>query len=496
MCCWTRRGSCHLPSYSWQVTAALQLRSLLVRYRLCFEHCPGPSPVFPYWYLGDAFSCGSRGLSSPLCDGSPRSSAGKWHAPGQPSPALQPQIRNAARLRTWTQPGLAGSSAFAEPNSSFVLQCSRSMWKHNVLLDSLQWTTWIVWMKVENRWRSTTCVIGWTRPRDRLGQAVLPPWTTQKIIMCSVILKDRKHHKNMWMQWMVMLTYSIVYYISIDFFCTHDWVLYPTNNISFGLYYRQPPISMFWDEDGAFVSKCDGALRSKFRHLARLKPIESGLNSCSSFAYIKFFRSVYRDTGLSVYRYVSRPQNTGTPRCTGESRHPYLESRQYKITANHFGLSSVFTKLLMKWNSRSLCQRLRWHQDSQTLHDDVIKWQHFPCYWPFVRGIHWSLVNSHHKGQWLGALMFVLIWAWTHSWVNNWAADDLRYHYDHYDVTVMKEWVGETCSQKRYQGSSKAQSVCVCVWFSLLNCITEKESHWRCKYMLMGKCKKDITPVH
>ena len=27
-------------------------------------------------------------------------------------------------------------------------------------------------------------------------------------------------------------------------------------------------------------------------------------------------------------------------------------------------------------------------------HDDVIKWKHFPRYWPFVRGIHWSPVNS------------------------------------------------------------------------------------------------------
>ena len=25
-----------------------------------------------------------------------------------------------------------------------------------------------------------------------------------------------------------------------------------------------------------------------------------------------------------------------------------------------------------------------------TKHDDVIKWKHFPRYWPFVRGIHWS----------------------------------------------------------------------------------------------------------
>ena len=42
-------------------------------------------------------------------------------------------------------------------------------------------------------------------------------------------------------------------------------------------------------------------------------------------------------------------------------------------------------------------------------HDDVIKWKHFPHYWPFVRGIHWSPVNSPHKDQWRGALMFSLI---------------------------------------------------------------------------------------
>ena len=39
-------------------------------------------------------------------------------------------------------------------------------------------------------------------------------------------------------------------------------------------------------------------------------------------------------------------------------------------------------------------------------HDGVIKWKHFPRYWPFVRGIHRSTVNSPHKGQWRGALMF------------------------------------------------------------------------------------------
>ena len=39
-------------------------------------------------------------------------------------------------------------------------------------------------------------------------------------------------------------------------------------------------------------------------------------------------------------------------------------------------------------------------------HDDVIKWKHFLRYWPFVWGIHRSPVNSPHKGQWRGALMF------------------------------------------------------------------------------------------
>ena len=72
------------------------------------------------------------------------------------------------------------------------------------------------------------------------------------------------------------------------------------------------------------------------------------------------------------------------------------------------------------------------------VHDDVIKWKHFPRYSPFVRGIHRSPVNSPHKGQWRGALMFSLICAWIYGWVNNRAAGDLRRHRTHYDVTVMR----------------------------------------------------------
>ena len=70
-------------------------------------------------------------------------------------------------------------------------------------------------------------------------------------------------------------------------------------------------------------------------------------------------------------------------------------------------------------------------------HDDVIKWKYFPRYWPFVRGIHRSPVNSPHKGQWRGALMFTLISAWINAWVNNREAGDLRRHRAHYDAIVM-----------------------------------------------------------
>ena len=71
------------------------------------------------------------------------------------------------------------------------------------------------------------------------------------------------------------------------------------------------------------------------------------------------------------------------------------------------------------------------------VHDDVIKWKRFPRYWPFVRGIHRSPVNSTHKGQWRGALMLPLICVWTNAWVNNRDAGDLIRYLVHYDVTVM-----------------------------------------------------------
>ena len=120
-------------------------------------------------------------------------------------------------------------------------------------------------------------------------------------------------------------------------------------------------------------------------------------------------------------------------------------------------------------------------QDSRiSVHDDVIKWKHFPRYWPFVRGIHRSPVNSPHKGQWRGALMFSLICVWINDWVNNREAGDLRCHSGHYDVNVMDlthiphgspvgEWYGISFVSSRNDlystfASSVLQATCCHNW--------------------------------
>ena len=71
-----------------------------------------------------------------------------------------------------------------------------------------------------------------------------------------------------------------------------------------------------------------------------------------------------------------------------------------------------------------------------SLHDDAIKWKHFPRYWPFVRG------NQRFRGKSavpvISPHMFSLICVWTNGWVNNREAGELRRHRGHYDVIVMQ----------------------------------------------------------
>ena len=116
--------------------------------------------------------------------------------------------------------------------------------------------------------------------------------------------------------------------------------------------------------------------------------------------------------------------------------------------------NSLWLQVRLEGRGRSLCNQrqspLIVMEDSggtALRHDDVIKWKYFPCYWPFVRGIHRSPVNSPHKGQWRGALVFSLICVWINGWVNTREAGDLRRYRAHYDVSVMAH-----CPQMGYMG--------------------------------------------
>ena len=96
------------------------------------------------------------------------------------------------------------------------------------------------------------------------------------------------------------------------------------------------------------------------------------------------------------------------------------------------------TLLRRKWIVALLyCVKRGVLQNVKTHHDDVIKWKHFPRYSAFVRRIHRSPVNSPHKGQWHGALMFSLIFTRINGWVNKREAGDLRHYRAHHDVTVI-----------------------------------------------------------
>ena len=79
------------------------------------------------------------------------------------------------------------------------------------------------------------------------------------------------------------------------------------------------------------------------------------------------------------------------------------------------------------------------------LRDDVTKWKYFPRHWPFVRGIHRSPVNSPHKGQWRGALMFSLICVWLRKQSWGWWFETLSCplwrHYNDESYTVWNQYV-------------------------------------------------------
>ena len=104
-------------------------------------------------------------------------------------------------------------------------------------------------------------------------------------------------------------------------------------------------------------------------------------------------------------------------------------------------------------SNRNHTHRKRLSATDTFFHDDVIKWKHFPRYWPFVRGIYPRGIyrspvncptqrpvvrsfgvffdlrpNQRLSKQWCARIK---------GWVNNGEAGDLRRHRAYYDVIVM-----------------------------------------------------------
>ena len=110
---------------------------------------------------------------------------------------------------------------------------------------------------------------------------------------------------------------------------------------------------------------------------------------------------------------------------------------------------------IVSFRAPALAQRQSY--DRPSVHNDVIKWKHFPRNWSFVRGIHRSPANSLLKASDAELWCFSLICAWISAWVNNCEAGDLGRYCAHYDVIVL-QWSNLTNMIRESHGS--ANNIC------------------------------------
>ena len=93
-------------------------------------------------------------------------------------------------------------------------------------------------------------------------------------------------------------------------------------------------------------------------------------------------------------------------------------------------LSKIFHNGTRVWGHSKIEKHFSW-------------WRHqmetFSALPALCEGIHRSPVDSPHKDQWRGILMFSFICAWTHDWANNQDVGDLKRRRAHYCIIVM--WI-------------------------------------------------------
>ena len=84
-------------------------------------------------------------------------------------------------------------------------------------------------------------------------------------------------------------------------------------------------------------------------------------------------------------------------------------------------------------------------------------WRHqmetFSALLALLMGIHRSVVDSPHKGQWRGALMFSLVCTWTNDWAISPYAGDFGRYGTHDDAIVMPQFLNFWISIPDFIGS-------------------------------------------
>ena len=95
-------------------------------------------------------------------------------------------------------------------------------------------------------------------------------------------------------------------------------------------------------------------------------------------------------------------------------------------------------RLINGWRNGGVSSDLR-------RHDEVIKWKHFPFYWPFVWGNPPVTGGFPPQRPVTRSFDVSLICTWTNCWANNRDVGDVIRHRAHYDVTVVPwRWCGVT----------------------------------------------------
>ena len=112
-----------------------------------------------------------------------------------------------------------------------------------------------------------------------------------------------------------------------------------------------------------------------------------------------------------------------------------------------------------------------------------------------------SSVNSPHKGQWRGALMFSLICAWINDWVNSRGASELRRHRAHNNVIIMAtacNYMIWRLTRKLFRIIGSFQEPIIGVFVIVVNFWTNSRYLWHVRHcnvdgMNSGFCVHNVT---